>query len=64
MKVYLSILLTSALLFGASSLALGESRKSENSSSHKSRSSTHHQSKGSHHSSNSGSKTRSNVPSN
>jgi hypothetical protein len=64
MKVYLSLLLTSALILGAASLASGDTHKSENSSSHRSRSSTHHHSTGSHKSTNSGSKTRSNVPSN
>jgi hypothetical protein len=64
MKVSLTLLLTSALIFGAASLALGDTAKNSNSS-HKSRSSTHHHSSGSHHSgTNSGSKTRSNVPSN
>jgi hypothetical protein len=63
MKVHLSLLLTSALLFGAATLAFGDTSKSS-SSGHKSRSSTHHHSSGSKHSTNSGSKTHSNVPSN
>jgi hypothetical protein len=75
MKPYLSLLLTGALILGAtlvsSGAAFGETRKSENSanhasSNHRSRSSTHHRSSGSHHSNstNSGSKTHSNIPSN
>jgi hypothetical protein len=63
MKVYFSLLLTSALIFGAASLALGDTTN-KSSSGHKSRSSTHHHSSGSKHSTNSGSKTHSNVPSN
>ena len=67
MKIYLSLLLTSALIVGAASLAFGESQKSENTpaASHQSRSSTHHRSyRLAHSSGNSGSKTHSNVPSN
>lgn len=70
MKAYLSLLLTSALIFGAASMALGDSSKSENSGSrsssgHRSHSNSHHHSTGSRHSSgSSGSKTHSNVPSN
>jgi hypothetical protein len=69
MKAYLSVVLTSALIFGASTLAYGASRKSGNSAnhastSHRSHGATHHHSTGSHHTANSGSKTRSNVPSN
>jgi hypothetical protein len=66
MKIYLSLLLTGALIAGATSLAYGESQKSEDhaGASHKSRSSTHHRSSGSHRKGNSGSKTQSNVPPN
>lgn len=67
MKTSLSVLLAGALIFGAASLAFGESRKTDHSANrpaggHKSR--TRHQSSGSRHSTNSGSKTHSNIPSN
>jgi hypothetical protein len=62
MKTYLSLLLTGAMIIGASVSAFGETKKSENSG-HKSRNS-HHKSTGSHKSGSSGSKTKSNVPSN
>jgi len=71
MKAYLSLLLTSALIFGAASLAFGDDSSKNGtsaghaSSGHRSHSSTHHHSTGSHRSSGStGSKTHSNVPSN
>jgi hypothetical protein len=73
MKASLSLILTGALILGATSLAFGRPGDGETSdqkakhasSSHKSRNS-HHHSTGSHHSgkTNSGSKTESNVPSN
>jgi hypothetical protein len=67
MKASLSLLLAGVLLLSATSLALGSSRKSENSAnhagtSHRSRGTTHH--RGTHHNStNSGSKKTGNVPS-
>jgi hypothetical protein len=73
MKASFFLVLTSALILGATSLAFGSPREKGNSdrsakhasTSHRSRSSTHHRSTGSRHSStNSGSKTHSNVPSN
>jgi hypothetical protein len=67
----LSLILTSALIMGAASLAFGSPREKETSdrkashaSGHHSRSSSHHRSSGSHGGTNSGSKTHSNVPSN
>jgi len=73
MKASLSLILTSALMIGAASLAFGSPRESEPSdqkpkhaSGHHSHSGSHHRSSGSgsHHSTNSGSKTQSNIPSN
>jgi hypothetical protein len=70
MKTSVSVLLTCTLLFGAASLAFGESRNGENSANHaatnhRNKSTTHHHSSGSrHHTTNSGSKEHSNVPSN
>jgi len=72
MKASFSLILTSALILGAASLAFGSPRERENSDSsakhaasgHRSHGSSHHRSSGSHRSTNSGSKTHSNVPSN